>query len=87
MAEEVLTDSFQHSQRALHVTRYGAQYRRQRVSDTWQPAGFSRYPYQKALLDAMPVLGGADDGLLRSPEDYRPASECSETLDCTCRRP
>lgn len=80
---ELLNDSFH-----LHKmgqTPYHAQYRRQRISADWQPRGYERYRYQKALQDQMPVLGGASDGLLSSPERYTPVSECNETLDCTCK--
>ena len=81
---EALNDSSQ----ALHLseTSYAAQYQRQRLSEGWQPRGFERYPYQKALLDGMPVLGGPHDllGAGTNPKRYQPVPPCIDTLDCHC---
>lgn len=46
------------------------QYLRQRISDTWEPAGFDRYQYQRALLAEMSVLGGPDDHYGANPDRY-----------------
>ena len=60
---------------ALPETTYATQYTRQHLHEGWQPKGFARYAYQKALLDAMPVLGGAHDlqGAGTNPQRYVPA--------------
>lgn len=68
---------------AMAETNYIEQIKRQRVSPDWQPRGFERYQYQKALLDAMPVLDVVD-GLLVDATRYREAQSCMETLDCHC---
>jgi hypothetical protein len=72
--------------KSLPTASYAEQYRRQRISDDWEPKGFERYKYQRALLHEMPVLGGASDGLLAAPERYREATSCQDTLDCHCGR-
>lgn len=83
---EPLNDSF-HLNGPMKTTGIGTQYTRQRISTSWLPRGFERWAYQKALLEEMNMLGGPDDHFGRSPEDYRPVTGCSETLDCACRRP
>jgi hypothetical protein len=70
----------------LKTTGLAEQYRRQRISNDWEPKGFERYQYQRALLRSMSVLGGPDDLEGASPERYRPTSPCQETPNCTCGR-
>jgi len=59
----------------LPVTSYAQQYRRQRVSDTWEPAGFDRYQYQQALLRSMNVLGGPGGAQGVNPDRYIPGGD------------
>ena len=58
----------------LHTTSVHEQYRRQHIGDNWEPNGFGRYPYNQALLRAMPVLGGPDDNFGGNPDRYKPIS-------------
>lgn len=65
---------------SLRVTTLGEQYKRQRFSNDWRPAGFvNRYPYQAALQDEMPVLGGPTDQMGASPERFAPLSQAEES--------
>ncbi len=77
-------DSYQPN--SLPTSSLARQYARQRISNDWEPNGFKRYQYQRALLREMSVLGGPDDKEMASPERYRPASACQETPDCSCGR-
>lgn len=54
----------------LPVCSIVEQYHRQRISDDWEPAGFERYQYQRALLQEMSVLGGPDDQYGGNPDRY-----------------
>ena len=82
--ESVQTDTLRSS--GMKATSYAEQYSRQRISDTWEPSGFQRYGYQRALLHEMPELGGPTDQLGGNPERYRPTSSCQDSLECQCGR-
>lgn len=64
---------------ALPETSYATQVQRQRISPHWQPKGFERYQYQKALLDQMSTLGGdfGDQGGA-NPDRYQPIGPLEE---------
>lgn len=62
----------------LPVTGVHEQYRRQRISDDWEPNGFQRFAYNQRLLRAMPVLGGPDDNFGANPDRYTPVSPTME---------
>ncbi len=79
-----LPDTFQPGR--LQTASLREQYTRQRISNDWEPKGFSRWQYMQGLLHSMSVLGGPDDREMASPERYRPTSPCQETPDCTCGR-
>jgi hypothetical protein len=55
---------------SLPTCSLSTQYIRQRCSSRY-PQGFERYVASKALLDDMPVLGGADDQYGANPDRYR----------------
>lgn len=71
-------DSYQN--RPVPETSFARQQQRRLISPNWQPRGFERYGYQKALLDSMDTLSGAG----ANPDRYKPATTCMDTLDCHC---
>ena len=72
----------------LAATSLAEQYRHQRISDNWEPRGFERWQYQRALLHNMNLLGGINgDQELPGLQRYEPVSTCNETMDCHCTGP
>jgi len=67
---DVQGDTFRPGQ--LKTCSSSEQYKRQRGSDTWEPAGFQRFQYQRALVHEMPILGGPNDQYGANPDRYRP---------------
>ena len=64
----------------MRETSLDAQRKRQCISPTWEPNGFERYVYQRAVTRALPVVTG-----VMTPQDrYKPAMSCQDTLDCQC---
>lgn len=62
----------------MPVRSLGQQNRRQRISLTWEPAGFDRYPAMQALAREMPVLGGVGEEYGGgNPDRYRTVGEQS----------
>lgn len=59
----------------LPSTTLAEQNQRRYIAEDWQPLGFDRFPYQKALLDGMPVLGGLHDQGMGNPDRYTPVSD------------
>lgn len=68
----------------MRVTSYADQLKRQRISDDWEPCGFERYVYQRALTRSMPLVGGIREAELAEERRYKPATSCQEELDCHC---
>lgn len=60
------------------------QNKRRYISPDWEPNGFERYVYQRALVRSMPVVGGAQDDGLTDDRRYTPVKSCQDTLDCHC---
>lgn len=59
----------------LPSTTLAEQNQRRYIGKDWQPIGFDRFPYQKALVDSMPVLGGLHEQGMGNPDRYEPVSE------------
>jgi hypothetical protein len=68
----------------MKETSLDEQNKRRYISADWEPNGFERYVYQRALTRAMPVVGGIGDGGYVEQRRYTPATSCQESLDCHC---
>ncbi len=64
----------------MQVTSFEEQRARAIIHEGWEPNGFERFQLQRAWLREMPIQAG----LSNTERQYRPATSCQDTLDCTC---